>query len=86
VSNLKVYFLSGKRQARCPSDPAYPHGMDVDLSDGAMSTCAGNLPYPAECCGMLMVRCAKCGANAAITTAGRVDDPRTVKLACKVQP
>jgi hypothetical protein len=85
VSNIKVYFLSGKRQAKCPSDPAYPHGIDVDMSNGAMVACLGYLPYPAECCGVLMVRCAKCGANAAITTAGRADDPRTVKLACKVK-
>lgn len=83
MSDIKVHFLSGKRQAKCPSNPAYPHGIDVDLSNGATVACLGNLPYPAECCGFHMVRCSKCGANAAISTAGRPDDPRTVKLACK---
>jgi hypothetical protein len=41
-----------------------------------------DLPYPADCCGVLIVRCKKCGSGHAITTAGRVDDPKSVKLPC----
>jgi hypothetical protein len=57
--------------------------MELDLTKGAKVACLAELPYPAECCGVLIVRCTKCGENVAITTAGRADDPRTVKLPCK---
>jgi C4-type Zn-finger protein len=42
------------------------------------------LPYPAKRCGLFLVICDKCGYSAAITTAGRPDDPRKVTLPCKL--
>jgi C4-type Zn-finger protein len=42
------------------------------------------LPYPAKRCGIYLVVCERCGYSAAITTAGRPDDPRKVTLPCKL--
>jgi hypothetical protein len=83
MDKIDVVFVSHNRKPTCAPNPAYPNGIDVDLTDGAKVACLAHLPYPAECCGLLMVRCRTCGANAVITTAGRIDDPRTVKLKCK---
>lgn len=82
MTDLSVTFISHHRKAQVAPNPKYPDGIDVDLTKGAKVACLANLPYPAECCGILIVRCKKCSANVAITTAGRIDDPRTVKLAC----
>lgn len=81
---LTVTFLSHNRKPQVAPDPAHPNGIDLDLTDGAKSACLADLPYPAECCGVLIVRCDQCGYSAAITTAGRVDDPKTVKLPCNL--
>jgi hypothetical protein len=80
---FKIDFLSHNRKATCAPDPAYPQGMDVDMARGAKSACLAMLPYPAACCGVWMVECQICGLRAALTAAGRPDDPRSVKLACK---
>jgi hypothetical protein len=82
MSDIQIEFLSHHRKAKNAPNPKYPDGVNLDLTNGAKVACFADLPYPAQCCGILFVRCRKCGANAAITTAGRLDDPRTVKLAC----
>jgi hypothetical protein len=67
-----------------PPNSAYPHGIDLDFAADAKCSCLVNLPYPtAKRLGMFLVKCSECGLSAAITTAGRPDDPRSVKLACK---
>lgn len=80
---IRATFISHHRKAKQAPNPNYPNGIDIDLSNGAGATCQGNLPYPAECCGLILAYCDVCKANAAITTAGRPDDPRTVTFACK---
>lgn len=80
---IDVEFVSHHRKPQVAPDPRYPNGIDIDLTDGAKIACLADLPYPAECCGVLMVRCKNCGYSVAITTAGRPDDPRTVKLPCQ---
>jgi hypothetical protein len=66
-------------------DPDYPDGLDLDLSRDASATCDTALPYPAKRCGWYVVTCDRCGRSVGITTAGRADDPRSVKLPCKPQ-
>jgi hypothetical protein len=83
MSAISVKFFSHNRKAKCAPNPKYPDGIDVDLSDGAKVACFTELPYPAECCGVLFVSCGECGLTVAVTTAGRPDDPRSVKLGCK---
>jgi hypothetical protein len=82
MSDIQIKFISHHRKAKNKPNPEYPDGIDLDLTKGAKVACLADLPYPAECCGILIVRCKKCGANATITTAGRRDDPRSVKLGC----
>lgn len=78
----KIAFVSTGRLPQCPPDPAYPLGIDIDLSGGATKTCKTSLPYPAPCCGTWIVVCDDCGYGVAVTAAGRIDDPRTLKVAC----
>ena len=79
---LTVEWRDGGREPKCPPNPKYPLGIDLDASGGAAQTCKTALPYPAKRCGAYIVRCRVCGSSAAVTTAGRIDDPRSVKLAC----
>jgi hypothetical protein len=80
---IRTTFISHHCKAQCAPNPAYPNGIDVDLSEGSGTYCKAKLPYPAECCGVIVAICDVCGASAGITTAGRPDDPRTVTFACK---
>jgi hypothetical protein len=83
MTDFQIEFKSYNRKAQVAPNPLFPRGMAVDLTNGAAVACLATLPYPAECCGMMFVVCKKCGANAALTVAGRPDDPRSVKLPCK---
>ena len=79
---LTVEWIDGKREPQCAPNPSYPMGKDVDVSAGAEKTCKVALPYPAKRCGTYVVRCKLCGLSVGVTTAGRVDDPRSLKVAC----
>ena len=79
---ITVKFHSHHRRAKVAPNPKHPSGIDIDLAPG-VNGCTTRLPYPAECCGVWLVRCSVCETSAAITAAGRADDPRSVKLACK---
>jgi hypothetical protein len=82
---LEVTWFDAGREPQVASNPRYPDGIDVDLSRGQSATCSTALPYPAKRCGFFEVTCLRCGYRAAITTAGRPDDPRSAKLPCKPQ-
>ena len=79
---LSVEWKDSGREPQCAPNPAYPVGIDVDLSEGAES-CSVALPYPAQRCGVYIVECDKCGKRVGVTTAGRPDDPRSVKVGCE---
>ncbi len=80
---MKIDWHDGGREAQCKSNPNYPNGIDLDPTEGtAAVTCRVELPYPAKRCGVYIIECEKCGLQVGITTAGRPDDPRSVKLAC----
>ena len=81
----KVKWIDAKKSPQCPSNPAYPDGIDIDVSKGADRTCTVALPYPAKRIGGYVVECPVCGLTAACTTAGRPDDPRSIKLACQMK-
>jgi hypothetical protein len=81
---MKITWHDSAREPQCAPNPAYPDGVDLDASDGAKTSCKAVLPYPAKRCGYFLVICEACGVSAAITTAGRRDDPRSVKLPCKL--
>lgn len=69
-------------EPQCPADPDYPEGIDLDLSLGVAQSCICALPYPAKRIGGYVVTCKICGYRGGCTTAGRADDPRSIKVAC----
>lgn len=80
---MKITFIDHGREPKCKPNPAYPKGIDVDMSLGAKMTCLTAVPYPAPRCGMMLIECDRCGLRVGVTVAGRVDDPRSVKVACR---
>lgn len=79
---IDVKWIDRFRDPTQPPNPEHPNGVDIDLSKGAREACLAELPYPAKRCGYYSVMCNRCGYSAVITTAGRSDDPRSVKLPC----
>lgn len=79
---FKVRWNDFGREPQCRPDPKFPTGVDLDSSEGAAKACSCDLPYPAKRCGAYIVTCDDCGMTIAVTTAGRPDDPRSVKVAC----
>lgn len=82
---MKIEWIDDHREPQCAPDPAYPRGKDLDASHGGPS-CMTVLPYPAKRCGLYVVECERCGVRVACTTAGRPDDPRSIKIACARKP
>lgn len=81
---LTVTWIDRKRDPINPPNPAYPNGVDLDISKGAARTCKTDLPYPAKRCGLYVIACEVCGLSVGVTTAGRPDDPRSVVVPCKL--
>ena len=79
---FQIEWIDRGRDPECAPNPAFPRGVDADASAGAETTCTTKLPYPAKRCGAYIIECDRCGVRVAITTAGRADDPRSVKIAC----
>lgn len=81
-----VKWVDRGEEPRCPSNPEWPHGKDIDATKGSeRSACAVALPYPAARCGVYLVTCNACGVKIAVTTAGRADDPRSLKMLCRTR-
>lgn len=81
---MNVTWHDAGREPKNAPNPAYPNGIDLDASGGAVATCSERLPYPAKRCGQYLIECETCGQRIIVTTAGRPDDPRSIKLACKL--
>lgn len=80
---FKIQWHDHERWPTCLPDLRYPEGIDLDVSEGAKTACRVPLPYPAKRCGHFLVHCLTCGMTVACTTAGRIDDPRSIKLPCQ---
>lgn len=78
-----IKWRDAGKEPRVAPNPDFPTGIDLDLSAGATQTCSTPLPYPAKRIGLYDVECRICGLRVACTTAGRSDDPRSIKVACK---
>ena len=79
-SKFHVDWLDSGREPLCNPNPDYPDGKDV-----GEGPCKVELPYPAKRCGLYLVFCLACGNLTGVTTAGRSDDPRSVRLQCKIK-
>lgn len=81
---LKATFIKTDwHKGKGPPNPLYPKGVELDISKDAKWTCSMELPYPAICIGYHLIECERCGLKVGITAAGRVDDPRSIRVACK---
>jgi len=85
AKNLTVEWIDRGTEPRSAPDPNFPAGVDLDLTRGETKTCQTALPYPARRCGYFLVSCSECGFQGLVTTAGRADDPRSIKIACKLR-
>ena len=80
---IRVTWVDLGKEPQCPPNPAFPQGVDIDLTNGKQYFCQVPLPYPAKRIGHYLLHCDLCGQRVVITTAGRPDDPRSAKLACQ---
>jgi hypothetical protein len=83
TGNKDVQWIDSGREPKVAPNPAYPHGIDLDMSKGRNPSCLIELPYPAKRVGYYAIKCNNCGWTGVITTAGRPDDPRSVRVLCK---
>lgn len=79
----RIQWVDSGKQPQHPANPAYPTGIDVDLSKPDADACAIPLKYPAKRIGRYEIDCAECGGRFVVTTAGRPDDPRSVTVPCR---
>ncbi len=84
MSEFKIEWIDHGREPKCAPDPMFPEGKDLFLATGE-PTCGVALPYPAKRCGVYIVECNRCGLRIGVTTAGRPDDPRSVRVTCARQ-
>lgn len=80
---FKIEWIDRGRDPQNAPNPDYPKGIDLDLSQGATKSCSTPLPYPAKRIGHFLIECKECGLRVSCTTAGRADDPSSIKVACK---
>lgn len=81
---ISVQFVDSGREATEKPNPVFPNGKPVNLTRYPLQkSCTYNLPYPAPRCGIYMIKCDGCGFTAAITVAGRPDDPNMITIPCK---
>ena len=78
----KVEWIDSGREPQCPPNPKFPNGIHIDVSMGQPVACKVELPYPAKRCGRYVITCEACSLRMHVTTAGRPDDPRSIKLRC----
>lgn len=78
-----VRWVDSGREPLCGPNQNFLEGRDLDVSKGEERACVLELPYPAPRVGTYVIECRKCGLAIGFTTAGRPDDPRRVKFACK---
>lgn len=86
MTDKDIEWIDGRREPQAKPNPAYPFGIDLDMAGPAdQPTCRITLPYPARRIGHFVVNCKTCGWSGIITTAGRPDDPRSVKVSCRMR-
>jgi hypothetical protein len=83
-SRFSVDWVDKHHESACPADPAYPCGCTIDVALDALKACRVQLPCPAARCGMWIVRCRACGFSISLATAGRADDPKSVRVPCRL--
>lgn len=84
-NQMTVTWEDSGQDPQCAPDPNYPDGMDLDASAGVQPSCKVDLPYPAKRIGVYTIICGVCGIKVMLTTAGRLDDPRSLTIPCRTK-
>jgi hypothetical protein len=88
TGQFSIEWVDHFQEPKCKPNPDYPNGIDLDMTlsmvNSAGISCTVNLPYPAKRCGHYMIGCKLCHLAIGVTTAGRPDDPRSVKMPCRL--
>lgn len=82
-ARFAIDWIDANREATFPANPDYPNGAAIDVALDAAKACRAELPCPAKRCGLYVVRCTLCGYAIALSTTGRADDPRSVRVPCR---
>jgi hypothetical protein len=77
----KIAWHDSGMEPKAKSNSDFPNGRDIDT--GFRPACKVELPYPAKRIGYFIIYCEECGVRALCTTAGRLDDPRSMFIPCK---
>jgi hypothetical protein len=85
TAQFSVVWRDHDREPKVPFNPHWQYGIAVDLTKGFLPACQTDLQWPAPRCGWFEIRCQICGASAAVSTAGRIDDPKSARLPCKLK-
>jgi hypothetical protein len=83
-ARFSVDWIDGARVATYPADPSYPDGQAIDVALDAVRACRVELACPAAGVGLWLVVCRGCGYAITLSTAGRADDPKSVRLPCRL--
>ena len=83
-SRFLIDWVDLHRESTEPADPAYPDGSAIDVALDAPHACRLQLPCPAARCGQWLITCRDCRFYIALATAGRADDPKSVRLPCRL--
>lgn len=82
--NFSVEWVDSGREPKCQANPKYPEGIKLDISLGEKPACLVPIPYPAKRVGFYIVECKRCLRTAVCTTAGRADDPVSIRIPCNL--
>lgn len=83
VGRFQVRWVDFGREPQSEPDPSFPNGRDLIVAETGQRCCTVKLPYPAKRCGVFIAKCQDCGRSVGMTTAGRPDDPRSLRVACR---
>lgn len=83
--SFDVEWRDAGLEAKVAPNPDYPLGKDLDLAGPSVAACKEPLPYPARRRGLYIVECNICGRRIGVTTAGRPDDPRSIRIPCNLK-
>lgn len=79
---FKILFQPSPGTVMEKPDARYPDGRALDGAHGKEPSCLAILHYPAPGVGAYMIGCKVCGKRMTVTTAGRADDARSVRIPC----
>lgn len=85
IDQFSIVWNDRLLNPKCEPNPDYPEGIDLDPFPDREG-CVARLPYPAARIGYYTIVCNICGNGIACTTAGRPDDPRSIKMPCGEMP